>query len=79
MQRFQNALGRILKVSHDDMKEAMVEDEKIRGAGPGKNPITLTQLPRVPRPSSAWAGFLMFTRYRLNLTNKNTVVPCPGD
>lgn len=36
MQRFQSALGRILKVSHEDMKQALVEDEKIRRLRKGK-------------------------------------------
>jgi hypothetical protein len=36
MQRFQAALGRVLKVSHEDMKYALVEDEKIRRARKGK-------------------------------------------
>lgn len=36
MERFRNALGRVLKVSHDDMKQALVEDEKIRRLRKGK-------------------------------------------
>jgi hypothetical protein len=41
MQRFQSALGRVLQVSHDDLKQALVEDEKIRRqrkAKPGPKP-----------------------------------------
>lgn len=30
MQRFQTALGRVLQVSHEDMKHALAKDEKIR-------------------------------------------------
>jgi hypothetical protein len=36
MQRFQSALGRVLKVSHQEMKQALVEDEKIRRQRKGK-------------------------------------------
>jgi len=36
MQRFQSALGRVLQVSHDDLKQALVEDEKIRRQRKGK-------------------------------------------
>jgi hypothetical protein len=36
MERFRSALGRVLKVSHDDMKHALVEDEKLRRARKGK-------------------------------------------
>ncbi|MFZ1140493.1 MAG: hypothetical protein WAN76_15025 [Candidatus Sulfotelmatobacter sp.] len=36
MERFRNALGRVLKVSHDDMKQALAEDEKIRRKTKGK-------------------------------------------
>jgi hypothetical protein len=36
MKRFQSALGRVLHVSHDDMKQALVEDEKIRRQRKGK-------------------------------------------
>jgi len=46
MDRFRNALGRVLKVSHDDMKQALVEDEKIRRLRKGKPG---------PKPSSASA------------------------
>jgi hypothetical protein len=44
MQRFQSALGRVLHVSHDEMKQALVEDEKIRRLRKGKPG---------PKPSSA--------------------------
>jgi hypothetical protein len=44
MERFHAALGRVLKVSHDDMKHALVEDEKLRRARKGKPG---------PKPSSA--------------------------
>ena len=44
MGRFRNALGRVLQVSHDDMKKALVEDEKIRRQTKGKPG---------PKPSSA--------------------------
>jgi len=36
MQRFQTALGRVLKVSHEEMKHVLVEDEKIRRLAKGK-------------------------------------------
>jgi hypothetical protein len=36
MQRFQSALGRVLQVSHEEMKQALVEDEKIRRLRKGK-------------------------------------------
>jgi hypothetical protein len=36
MERFESALGRILQVSHEDMKQALVEDEKIRRTRKGK-------------------------------------------
>jgi len=44
MDRFRNALGRVLQVSHDDMKEALAEDERIRRLRKGKPG---------PKPSSA--------------------------
>jgi hypothetical protein len=44
MDRFRHALGRVLKVSHEDMKHALVEDEKIRRSRKGKPG---------PKPSSA--------------------------
>ena len=44
MERFRNALGRVLKVSHDDMKHALIEDEKVRRLRKGKPG---------PKPSSA--------------------------
>jgi hypothetical protein len=44
MKRFQSALGRVLKVSHEEMKQALVEDEKIRRQKKGKPG---------PKPSSA--------------------------
>jgi hypothetical protein len=44
MQRFQSALGRVLQVSHDEMKQALAEDEKIRRLRKGKPG---------PKPSSA--------------------------
>jgi hypothetical protein len=36
MERFQSALGRVLQVSHEDMKKALAEDEKIRRQRKGK-------------------------------------------
>lgn len=36
MQRFQIALGRVLQVSHEDMKQALVEDKKVRRLRKGK-------------------------------------------
>ena len=36
MARFQSALGRVLKVSHDEMTEALAEDGKIRRLRKGK-------------------------------------------
>jgi len=36
MQRFQAALGRVLQVSHDDMKHALAEQQKIRRQKKGK-------------------------------------------
>ena len=36
MQRFQNALGRVLSVSKDQMREALAEDERIRRLRKGK-------------------------------------------
>jgi len=47
MGRFQTALKRVLTVSHDDMKQALVEDEKerrLRKDKPG------------PKPSSSASG-----------------------
>jgi hypothetical protein len=41
-----------------------------KGTGPGKKSYTPTRLSRVPRPSFAWAGFLTFTRRRLNPQTK---------
>jgi hypothetical protein len=43
MERFQSALGRVLQVSYDDMKQALAEDEKIR---------RLTKKKPGPKPSS---------------------------
>jgi len=36
MQRFQSALGRVLQVSHDEMKQRLTEAEKIRRQTKGK-------------------------------------------
>jgi hypothetical protein len=36
MERFQSALGRVLQVSHEEMKQALVEDEKTRRLRKGK-------------------------------------------
>ncbi len=44
MQRFQSALGSVLQVSHEDMKQTLVEDEKLRRLRKGKPG---------PKPSSA--------------------------
>lgn len=46
MERFQSALGHVLQVSHDDLKQALAEDEKIRRQRKGKPG---------PKPSSASA------------------------
>jgi hypothetical protein len=44
MRLFHHALGRVLKVTHDDMKHALAEDEKLRRLRKGKPG---------PKPSSA--------------------------
>jgi hypothetical protein len=44
MEQFRHALGRVLQVSHDEMKQALAEDEKIRRMRKGKPG---------PKPSSA--------------------------
>jgi hypothetical protein len=36
MRRFQSALGRVLQVSHEEMKHALTEDEKERRLKKGK-------------------------------------------
>lgn len=36
MARFHTALGRVLKVSHEEMKQALVEDAQIRRQRKGK-------------------------------------------
>lgn len=36
MKRFQTALGCVLQVSHDEMKQALAEDEKVRRLRKGK-------------------------------------------
>lgn len=36
MERFQSALGRVLQVSHDEMKQRLADAEKIRRRTKGK-------------------------------------------